>query len=100
MIAASSSEMDQPERNTEMTDFATLPEARGQGLATALLGRMEADAAELGLSMAYTIARSPSYGMNITFARMGYAYAGRLKNNTNIGGDFESMNVWYKKLKE
>ncbi|MFP4353625.1 MAG: putative beta-lysine N-acetyltransferase [Phycisphaerae bacterium] len=100
MIAASSSEMDQPELNTEMTDFATLPDQRGEGLATALLGLMEEDARQLGLHVGYTIARSPSFGMNITFARMGYEYAGRLKNNTNISGQFESMNVWYKKLKE
>jgi hypothetical protein len=34
--------------------------------------------------------------MNITFARMGYRFAGRWINNTHIGGQFEDMNVWYK----
>ncbi len=100
MIAASSCEMDEPELNVEMTDFATRPDARGKGLATSLLGLMEQDMRDRGIHLAYTIARSPSFGMNITFARHDYAYAGRLRNNTNIGGQFESMNVWYKKLKE
>jgi hypothetical protein len=36
--------------------------------------------------------------MNITFAKAGYAYGGRLHNNTNIAGNIESMNVWYKSL--
>jgi predicted hydrocarbon binding protein len=47
---------------------------------------------------AYTIARSVSHGINITFARAGYTYGGRLINNTNISGKIESMNVWYKSL--
>jgi hypothetical protein len=36
--------------------------------------------------------------MNITFARAGYRYAGTLVNNTQICGQLESMNVWYKPL--
>ena len=47
---------------------------------------------------AYTIARAISFGMNITFAKNGYKYSGTLKNNTNISGKLESMNVWYKYL--
>ncbi|MBN2707184.1 MAG: hypothetical protein JXR89_12200 [Deltaproteobacteria bacterium] len=27
-----------------------------------------------------------------------YHYAGHLRNNTNISGQIESMNVWYKRL--
>ncbi len=51
-----------------------------------------------GIRTAYTIARAVSYGMNITFARCGYQYGGRLVNNTDIAGSLESMNVWYKTL--
>lgn len=36
--------------------------------------------------------------MNVTFARQGYTLSGRLKNNTDIAGTIESMNVWYKHL--
>jgi lysine 2,3-aminomutase len=38
--------------------------------------------------------------MNISFARKGYKFAGRLKNNTQINGSIKSMNVWYKCLKK
>jgi hypothetical protein len=36
--------------------------------------------------------------MNITFSKLGYKYGGLLKNNTNISGAIESMNVWYKEI--
>lgn len=98
LVALSSAEMDLAGRNAEMTDFATLPDYRGQGLATFLLAEMEANLNTLGIKMAYTIARAYSYGMNITFARNGYTFSGTLTNNTNIFGGLESMNVWYKSL--
>jgi hypothetical protein len=34
--------------------------------------------------------------MNITFKKMGYMYSGTAVNNTNICGNFEDMNFWYK----
>ena len=96
LVALSSAEMDQTEQNVEMTDFATLPEYRGQGLAVQLLKYMESQMKAQDMTTAYTIARAISAGMNITFARMGYHYNGRLINNTHISGQIESMNVWSK----
>jgi putative beta-lysine N-acetyltransferase len=98
LVALSSAEMDLAGQNAEMTDFATLPDYRGQGLATFLLAEMEANLNALGIKTAYTIARAYSYGMNITFARNGYSFCGTLTNNTNIFGGLESMNVWYKPI--
>ncbi len=98
LVAVSSCEMDVQSKNVEMTDFATLPEYRGQGLALYLLINMEAEMKKRGMLTAYTIARAESYGMNITFAKARYTYAGLLVNNTNISGGIESMNVWYKAL--
>jgi len=98
LVAASSAEMDPAGENAEMTDFATLQSARRQGLAGHLLARMEAEMPRFGIRTLYTIARAVSYGMNLTFARLGYAYAGRLIANTQIMGRFESMNVWFKRL--
>jgi len=98
LVAVASCEIDVAARNVEMTDFATLPEYRGRGLASSLLVRMEEEMKKQGLITAYTIARAVSYGMNITFARRGYLYAGTLINNTDISGGIESMNIWYKGL--
>ena len=98
IVSLASSEMYKEDRHVEMTDFATLPEYRRNGLATFLLSVMEEEMRRQGLKLSYTIARAISYGMNITFSRMGYRYSGTLLNNTNISGRLESMNVWYKFL--
>ncbi|PKH02127.1 putative beta-lysine N-acetyltransferase [Psychromonas sp. MB-3u-54] len=98
LVAVSSADMDKQSSNAEMTDFATLPEWQGNGFAQCLLLEMENAMKNKGIKTAYTIARAMSAGMNITFRKAGYKFGGRLKNNTNISGNIESMNVWYKHL--
>ncbi len=98
LVALGSAEIDSKAANAEITDFATLPEWTGYSLALHLLCRMEQHLRQEQIMTAYTIARAMSPGMNITFAKAGYQFAGRLKNNTNISGSIESMNVWYKPL--
>ncbi|MBD3296893.1 MAG: putative beta-lysine N-acetyltransferase [Candidatus Omnitrophica bacterium] len=99
IIGASSAEKYPEKLNAEMTDFATLPEYRGRGIAGTLLSKMEEDIREEGFRTAYTIARAYSWGMNITFGKAGYQYGGTLIKNTNIAGSIESMNVWYRSLR-
>lgn len=96
VVAVSSAEIDFQGKNVEMTDFATLPEYRGMGFALYLLYQMETAMKKTDIRCFHTIARAMSYGMNITFAKRGYKYSGTLVNNTNISGQLESMNVWYK----
>ena len=98
LVALSSAEIDYENANAEMTDFATHPDYQGKGLASFLLARMETDMKDRQIITLYTIARAYSYGMNITFAKNGYSFCGTLTNNTQISGDLESMNVWYKLL--
>lgn len=98
IVALSSAEIDADSLNAEMTDFATLPEYRGNGFAAYLLRQMENEMKRLNIKVTYTIARSGSMGINIIFAKAGYTYSGTLLNNTNIYGNLESMNVWYKHL--
>jgi putative beta-lysine N-acetyltransferase len=100
LVALASAECDFTEGHqyAEMTDFATDEEHRGNGYALHLLHFLELQAKERGIQTAYTIARAISEGMNITFSKAGYTYGGRLKNNTDISGTIESMNVWYKAL--
>ena len=98
IVALSSSEMDIDSKNVELTDFATLPEYQGNGFAIYLLNNMEKEMQKRKIRTAYTISRAVSFGINIIFAKMGYKYSGTLLNNTNISGNFESMNVWYKFL--
>ena len=96
IIAASSAEKDLTTNSVEMTDFATLPEYRGKGYANTLLQHMEKEMTKQNIKSFFTIARALSFGMNITFAKNNYQYAGTLTNNTFIFNKIESMNVWYK----
>ena len=96
IIAAASGEMDRENRNAEMTDFATRPAYRGQGLASRLLAFMEPAMTRQGIITLYTIARAVSPGMNMVFAKAGYRLGGTLVNNTQIAGSIESMNLWYR----
>lgn len=98
LVAIASCEIDITGENVEMTDFATLPNHRSKGLAAYLLNEMEKIMITHNIKTAFTIARALSYGMNITFSKLNYTYGGTLKNNTNISGKFETMNVWYKTL--
>lgn len=100
LIAASSAEMDQEGQNAEMTDFATDPKYQGQNLSYFLLQEMERKIVDSGIQTAFTLARAHSHGMNKTFGRSEYLFGGTLVNNTNIGESIESMNVWYKPLKQ
>jgi len=98
LIAAASAELSDKTLTCELTDFATLPESRGTGLASALLAGLETAVTAQGMRVAYTIARATSASMNSVFVRREYTYAGTLVNNTHISGRIESMNVWYHKL--
>jgi putative beta-lysine N-acetyltransferase len=98
LLAASSCETDISGLNVEMTDFAVSPECRGNGYAGLLLEKMETEMKTDRFITSYTIARAAHEPVNRLFARSGYSFCGTLKNNTNICGSFESMNVWYKKI--
>lgn len=98
LVGLSSAECDPETRTAEMTDFAVLPQSRGEGTALKMLNVMEQFIADKGYSVAYTIARAVSFGMNKTFAKASYTYGGTLTNNTQISGSIESMNVWHKSL--
>ncbi|MCK3684871.1 putative beta-lysine N-acetyltransferase [Maribellus sp. YY47] len=98
LIALASAEVDEDALNAEMTDFATLPEYRGKGLAQILLRSMESEMKKDGIKTLYTIARLNSAGMNKTFLKLRYYYCGTSLKNTNISGKIESMNIYYKHI--
>jgi putative beta-lysine N-acetyltransferase len=96
LAAIASSEIDMEARNAEMTDFATHSSHLGNNLSVLLLEKMEKEMKKQGIGTLYTIARLNSLAMNKTFLRSEYQYSGTLINNTNIAGNIESMNVYYK----
>ncbi|GAF05281.1 putative beta-lysine N-acetyltransferase [Saccharicrinis fermentans DSM 9555 = JCM 21142] len=98
LVALSAAEIDLDGKNAEMTDFATHFSHQGNNLSSVLLEAMEKTMKKQGIKTVYTIARLNSIPMNLTFLRFAYEYSGTLIKNTNIGGQIESMNVYYKHL--
>lgn len=96
LVALASSEVDFESKNAEMTDFATDKAHTGHRLASGLLEIMEQQMRQQGILTLYSIVRLNSIPMNKTFLRLGYKYSGTLINNTQISGEIESMNLYFK----
>ncbi len=99
-LAVASADVNAKHSNAEMTDCATFPAARGQGLMQHILNALEDQLRERGIITAYTLARAGSIGMNRVFFRLGYEFSGRLINNCDIFGQYEDMNIWVKRLQK
>lgn len=80
----------------EMTDCATLPEHRGRRILTHQFSHLMQVMKKKGVQTLFSYSRALSEGMNLINARHGFIYGGRLKQQSNIAGKMESMNVWYK----
>ncbi|RTE10608.1 putative beta-lysine N-acetyltransferase [Paenibacillus whitsoniae] len=98
LISAASAEVNTIYANAEMTDCATLPAYRSQGLMRLLLHALEDELIAQGVSCAYSLARALSFGMNAVFHHMQFTYSGRLTKNCDIYDKFEDMNLWCKTL--
>ncbi|ASV30700.1 putative beta-lysine N-acetyltransferase [Maribacter cobaltidurans] len=83
------------ESNLEIVDFATHPDYRGQNLSYYLVQEIKTLMQDVGCTTIYALARATSYGLNITYSKHGFKYAGTLTNNAFVRDALESMNVWY-----
>lgn len=99
IVCAASAEVTPNWGSAEMTDCATHPKWLGKGLLQHLFVALEQHMQEIGISYLYTLTRAHSAAMNVTAAKMGYRYTGRLINNCVISTGFEDMNIWVKPLK-
>jgi len=95
IAAIASAEIDHSNSRAEMTDFATLPEYRGQSLASVLLDKITGECWNLGINCLFSLARATSFGMNSVFYQGGFSFGGTLLNNCHICGSYENMNIWY-----
>lgn len=96
LVSACAAEVDRSDRQAEMTDCATLPDYRGEGLMAAQLHDLEAAMRGHGVSCLFSLARASSHGMNLVLRRLGYRLRGRMVNNCHIMGAYEDMNLWVK----
>jgi len=99
IACAASAEVTERFGSAEMTDCATHPDHAGKGLLQPLFVELEQMMEKQGIYYLYTLTRAQSAGMNVTAAKMGYQYRGRLINNCTIFSGFEDMNIWVKALR-
>ncbi|PKM82735.1 MAG: putative beta-lysine N-acetyltransferase [Firmicutes bacterium HGW-Firmicutes-14] len=100
IISAASGEINHDHLAAEITDCATLPNYRGQGLMSYLVQALEKELGDMHIRTFYSLSRARSYGINLVFHRLGYVFSGRLINNCDIMGQFEDMNLWVKPAEE
>jgi len=98
IVAIASADMDKHNLNAEITDCATLPEHRGNALLATLIMSLEEDLNSKNFKTLYSLSRAVNPGINISLAKLGYSYKGRLINNCHICGGYEDMNIWVKPL--
>lgn len=98
LISACSADLFPKFNAAEMTDCATLPEHRGQGLLSQQFIHLEKKMERQGVQTLFSYSRAVSIGMNLINARHGFAFGGRMIQNSNISGRFEDMNIWVKSI--
>jgi putative beta-lysine N-acetyltransferase len=99
IVCAASAEVTERFGSAELTDCATHPDYLGKGLLQPLFSALEQKMEQMGIYYLYTLTRAQSAGMNITAAKQGYRYRGRMINNCTIFSGFEDMNIWVKPLR-
>jgi len=99
IIGIASAEKDRANLNAEITDCATDPQFRGQGVLRRIISELEADLYQEGYICLYTLCRAIHAPVNRAFFRLGYVFTGRLIKNCNICGSYEDMNVLVKVLR-
>ncbi len=98
VVACASADLVEAARTAELTDCATLPEARGKGLMQALLRGLMSDLRARGYPTAFTLCRARNPGINLAFRRAGFSLRGRMTRSCRIGSGLEDMNVWSRHL--
>ena len=96
LVSAAAAEVNWEQRHAEMTNCATLPDCRGEGLMSMILADLEGVMRERDVNCLFSLARASSFGMNMVLRRLGYRYRGRMINNCHICGDCVDINGWVK----
>lgn len=99
IISVASAEITSAKRCAEISDCATLEEYKGHNLMCFLFIALEELLVKKDIPFLFSLTRAISPSMNITTAKLGYRYTGRLINNCIISTGLEDMNVWVKPLK-
>lgn len=93
IVACASADLVTDARTAELTDCATRPSHRGQGLMRALLEDLMGDLRDMDYPTAFTLARARIPGVNLAFQRLGFEFRGTMTRSCRIGDGIEDMNI-------
>ncbi len=99
VVACASADLVREAKTAELTDCATKPAYRGQGLMQSLLADLMDDLRELKYPTAFTLARATIPGVNLAFSHLGFGLRGCMPRSCRIGRGLEDMNIWSRSLK-
>ncbi|MFD2705018.1 putative beta-lysine N-acetyltransferase [Salibacterium lacus] len=99
IVSACSADVLESFQSAEMSDCATHPEHRNQGLLSTQFSYLIQQMQRKGLWSLFSYSRSLSFGMNLVNVYHGFEYGGTMVRNSNIAGQLESMNIWYRQLR-
>ncbi len=98
IAACASADLVREACTAELTDCATRPTHRGQGLMQAILNDLMDDLRDLSYPTAFTLARARIPGVNLAFQRLGFELCGTMPQSCRIGDGIEDMNIWARSL--
>lgn len=96
IASVAAAELEREYGAAEVTNCATLPAHRGEGLMQTLIQAVEEELARTELGCWFSVARASSFGMNRALRKAGYQFRGRLRGNSHIMGGYEDMHLWVK----
>ena len=75
--------VDRSNARIELTDIAVLPEFRGRGIATHLIGELQNEAAEAGLPLTLTVDRANANAFNL-YSKLGFTVTAETELNFSM----------------
>ncbi|WP_158736161.1 putative beta-lysine N-acetyltransferase [Alteribacillus sp. YIM 98480] len=99
IISACSADVLPSFQSAEMSDCATIEEHRNKGLLSYQFSFLIRLMQQKKIWTLFSYSRSLSLGMNVVNIYHGFTYGGRMVRNSNISGQLESMNIWYRQLR-
>ncbi|WP_123053416.1 putative beta-lysine N-acetyltransferase [Clostridium sp. JN-1] len=98
IIGAASAYLDYENLNAEIADCATYPHYRDKGILSNIIYLLELDLKKEGFISLYSLSRAINPSINIVLSKHGFNFRGKLVNDCNICGEFESINIWAKDI--
>jgi len=97
LLAYASAEFQQAGGSVEITDCATTPASRGQGLMSKIIENLANDMSEVfEINHCHAFAREDQPAMQKVFKKLGWKERGRLVNHFRVGSTWLSACIWGK----